>query len=119
MEAYHARPKSSLKMRWVVLLLVCIVMVGTYYSLDVPAAIHHQLQDTLESDASATTTRNFEFYFNMLFSVYSMPNMLLPFFGGSCVDRIGSSRSAARVRRRIFTIMADHVGWPVRLRSRG
>ena len=68
-------------------------MVGTYYSLDVPAAIHHQLQDTLESDASATTTRNFEFYFNMLFSVYSMPNMLLPFFGGSCVDRIGSSRS--------------------------
>lgn len=93
MAAYHTRSKSSLKMRWVVLLLVCIIMIGTYYSLDIPAAIHHQLQDALESGAPRAATQNFEFYFNLLFSVYSIPNTVLPFFGGSCVDRVGSSRS--------------------------
>ena len=93
MAAYHTRPKSSLFMRWGVLILVCIVMIGTYYSLDIPAAIHHQLQDTLESGAPTAATKNFEFYFNLLFSVYSIPNTVLPFFGGSCVDRVGSSRS--------------------------
>ena len=93
MAAYHARPKSSLKMRWVVLILSCVVMIGTYYSLDIPAAIHHQLQDTLESGAPTAATKNFEFYFNLLFSIYSIPNTVLPFFGGSCVDRVGSSRS--------------------------
>jgi len=93
MLAYHARPRSSLKTRWVVLFLVCTVMIGTYYSLDIPAALHHQLQDTMESGAPTPTTKKFEFYFNMLFSIYSIPNTLLPFFGGACVDRVGSSRS--------------------------
>ena len=68
-------------------------MIGTYYSLDIPAALHHQLQDTMESGAPTPTTKKFEFYFNMLFSIYSIPNTLLPFFGGACVDRVGSSRS--------------------------
>ena len=93
MLAYHARPRSSLRTRWVVLFLVCIVMIGTYYSLDIPAALHHQLQDTMESGAPTPSTKNFEFYFNMLFSLYSIPNTVLPFFGGACVDRVGSSRS--------------------------
>ena len=47
----------------------------------------------MESGAPTPTTKKFEFYFNMLFSIYSIPNTLLPFFGGACVDRVGSSRS--------------------------
>mmetsp|Transcript_24236 Transcript_24236/g.49999 ORF Transcript_24236/g.49999 Transcript_24236/m.49999 type:complete len:649 (-) Transcript_24236:69-2015(-) len=132
---YHSRPKSSLKIRWVVLLLVCIVMVGTYYSLDIPAALHHQLQDTLDTGtsssspsssaaASAISTQPFEFKFNLLFSVYSIPNTILPFFGGSCVDRAGASRSLvsfgvlALIGQILVALGGWFRSWPIMLAGR-
>ena len=30
-----------------------------------------------------------EFEFNLLYSVYSMPNLVIPFFGGMLIDRFG------------------------------
>lgn len=33
--------------------------------------------------------KSFEYYFNMLYSVYSMPNIILPFFGGLLVMYFG------------------------------
>eukprot|EP00565_Helicotheca_tamesis_P002112 CAMPEP_0185732246 /NCGR_PEP_ID=MMETSP1171-20130828/15500_1 /TAXON_ID=374046 /ORGANISM="Helicotheca tamensis, Strain CCMP826" /LENGTH=527 /DNA_ID=CAMNT_0028401689 /DNA_START=219 /DNA_END=1802 /DNA_ORIENTATION=+ len=35
-------------------------------------------------------TNKFEVRFNLLYSLYSLPNVILPFFGGNIVDRIGS-----------------------------
>lgn len=32
---------------------------------------------------------NFETYFSLLYTVYSIPNIILPFFGGFFVDKIG------------------------------
>ena len=84
MVAYHNRPRSSARVRWVVLLMVCITSSCTYYSLDLPAALHSQL-------ATAMPSHSFETKFNLLFSLYSIPNTILPFFGGGCVDRHGAS----------------------------
>jgi MFS family permease len=32
---------------------------------------------------------NFELYFSLLYTVYSVPNCVLPFFGGFFVDKLG------------------------------
>jgi MFS family permease len=31
-----------------------------------------------------------DFYFNMMYSIYSLPNIVLPLFMGSLIDRIGA-----------------------------
>ena len=32
---------------------------------------------------------NFEYTFDLMYSVYSLPNIVLPLFGGLLVDRVG------------------------------
>lgn len=95
-------------------------MIGSYYCFDNPSALNKQLQHywtSLVSSAPAATasgeapslaplirfshapqvaddvrmtdeqyTRNF----NLLYSVYSIPNVILPFFGGYFTDRWGA-----------------------------
>ena len=80
------RPSSSL--RWSILFLTCIMSVGNYYCYDIPASLHTQLEDFM-SNALYSTPKNFEFFFSLLYSVYSVPNLVLPFFGGYFVDRFG------------------------------
>lgn len=80
------RSSSNNSMRWMVLAACCLVMTGVYYSLDTPAALHAQLQEMFEQEDS-----NFEFHFNLLYSVYSLPNVVLPFAGGYFVDRTGAA----------------------------
>lgn len=55
-------------------------MFGEYYSYDIPSATKNPLQDYL----NLTDTQ-----YNMIYTVYSIPNMLLPVFGGALVDLIG------------------------------
>ncbi|KAJ0411052.1 hypothetical protein ATCC90586_003654 [Pythium insidiosum] len=70
-------------------------MIGNYYCFDNPAALKSQLQQRFSSIAKT----RFEFLFNMLYTVYSVPNILLPFFGGVLVDRYG-----ARVMLVVFSV---------------
>ena len=88
----NQRPRSSIlqqseakMLRWAVLFLTCILVIGIYYSLDIPAALHQQLKDYMPQST------DFETKFNLLFSVYSLPNVVLPFLGGHFVDRLGAS----------------------------
>lgn len=88
----NQRPRSSISqqseakmLRWAVLFLTCILVIGIYYSLDIPAALHQQLKDYMPQST------DFETKFNLLFSVYSLPNVVLPFLGGRFVDRLGAS----------------------------
>lgn len=88
----NQRPRPSLsersgstQLRWIVLALTCGLMAGIYYSLDIPAALHQQLKDFMPQST------NFETKFNLLFTVYSLPNVILPFVGGYFVDRLGAS----------------------------
>ena len=84
------RPNPS---RWVILTLCCVVLFGSYYCYDNPAALHDQLHDQLVP--SAITSTAFEYYFSLFYTAYSVPNVVLPFFGGLLADRWGAARCAS------------------------
>lgn len=60
---------------------------GNYYCYDIPAALNVPLRDWLGSDYNT-----FQWQLNLLYTVYSLPNVFLPLLGGYLVDRLGSSR---------------------------
>ena len=77
--------KNKSVLRWVILFLTCLMMIGNYYAYDIPAALHTQLKQRM----SQNNPENFETYFSLLYTVYSLPNIVLPFFGGYFVDKLG------------------------------
>jgi MFS family permease len=88
--------RSELTARWSMLSLLCMTLVGSYYCYDNPAAIQNSLADyfgngdaSVDDDGENTDTTSFSFRFNLLYSVYSWPNVILPFFGGYLSDRLG------------------------------
>lgn len=60
------------------------MMIGNYYCYDIPAALHTQMDDYFGNP------NDFETYFSLLYTLYSVPNIILPFFGGYFVDVLGS-----------------------------
>ena len=68
------------------MLLVCMFMSCVYFAFDNPAALHDQLRDHFRHMPQT----EFEYQFNLLYSAYSLPNVILPFFGGVFVDRYGA-----------------------------
>ena len=95
--------RAELWARWPVLVLLCLTLFGSYYVYDVPTAVEQELADWFEpaalggnassiavdDDGSNTDTTSFSFRYNMLYSVYSWPNVVLPFLGGVLSDRLG------------------------------
>ncbi len=71
---------ASSRLRWATLFLCCVVLFGAYYCYDNPAALHDQLRARLVPGAVAKGA--FEYDFNLLYTVYSAPNVLLPLLGG-------------------------------------
>lgn len=67
-----------------ILALACVGMLGSYYCYDIPSALNDQI--THDLDMSDT-------HFNLLYSVYSFPNVILPLFGGAMVDYFGTNLS--------------------------
>ena len=63
--------------------MACLLMIANYYCYDIPAALHQQLNDYMGKPS------NFESYFSLLYTLYSIPNIVLPFFGGYFVDKWG------------------------------
>jgi MFS family permease len=109
---------SESTLRWIVLLATCLVMTGVYYSLDIPAALHQPLKDYMDVDS------NFELHFNLLYTVYSFPNVILPFFGGSLVDRYGSAVCSiafavlCALGQTVFALGATYRSWNIMLAGR-
>jgi MFS family permease len=56
---------------------------GNYYIYDNPSALKPYLQNAFKGDLT-------EAKFSLLYSVYSFPNIVLPFFGGFLVDKYGA-----------------------------
>ena len=95
--------KSQLSRRWLMLFFLCTGLLGSYYSYDIPSATQNAMQEyfagggacnsTVVDDdapcASSASAASFSLYFNNLYSVYSFPNIILPFFGGYLSDRLG------------------------------
>lgn len=77
------KSKAESSLRWPVLLLACVMMISNYYCYDNPAALQSQIS------AYMPYNPHFSIYFNLLYSLYSLPNIVLPFFGGYFVDKFG------------------------------
>mmetsp|Transcript_26369 Transcript_26369/g.57769 ORF Transcript_26369/g.57769 Transcript_26369/m.57769 type:complete len:470 (-) Transcript_26369:160-1569(-) len=78
--------KSRLRSRWLVLVLSSLMQLGNYYCYDNPAAL---LVEMREQFSEGPQKAQFDFYYEMLYSVYSLPNIFLPLLGGLLVDRVG------------------------------
>lgn len=74
--------------RWLVLFLSCWIMFGNYYAFDNPSALNRSLRRILApSDEDGEL---FQYRFGLLYSVYSVPNVALPFFVGRWLDQWGT-----------------------------
>ncbi len=68
--------------RWRILLLSCFIVWGQYFCYDIPAVLHDQFEETSHMSSS-----DFSWYFNSLYSAYSLPNLFLPLVFGWFSDR--------------------------------
>ena len=78
--------RSKLRIRWFVLFLTSILMIGNYYCFDEPSALKNELNEFFAMDMDEA---RFEMYFGLMYSLYSIPNTVLPFVGGVLMDRFG------------------------------
>ncbi|KAF9188068.1 hypothetical protein BGZ51_000862 [Haplosporangium sp. Z 767] len=76
--------KDQVHRRWYILALSCMLLFGNYFAYDNPAALNTQLQKYLEIPYN-----DYQYLLSTLYSVYSLPNTVLPFLFGSLVDRFG------------------------------
>mmetsp|Transcript_1682 Transcript_1682/g.2961 ORF Transcript_1682/g.2961 Transcript_1682/m.2961 type:complete len:576 (+) Transcript_1682:21-1748(+) len=102
--------KAQSRLRWVILFLNCIMMIGNYYCYDIPAALKTQLDDYMGNPD------DYETYFNLLYTVYSIPNIFLPFLGGFFVDKFGV-RTCLVAFVTLITIGASIVAFGVSIES--
>ncbi len=82
-EMVIVKKKSESPWRWAILFLTCTMMIGNYYCYDIPAALNSQMDDYMGKPSDFATL------FSLLYTVYSIPNIILPFFGGYFIDRLG------------------------------
>lgn len=81
--------EGSPRIRWIILFLSCWIMFGNYYAFDNPSALNRPLHGWLAPRGDEET---FQYRLSLLYSVYSVPNVILPFFVGQALDRLGSRR---------------------------
>lgn len=59
--------------------------------MDNVGVLHDHLKDHfLKDKTNIAVNLNFEYYFGLLYSVYSFPNIILPFIGGILITTIGN-----------------------------
>eukprot|EP01095_Lingulamoeba_sp_RSL-Kostka_P015918 TRINITY_DN750_c0_g1_i1.p1 TRINITY_DN750_c0_g1~~TRINITY_DN750_c0_g1_i1.p1 ORF type:complete len:577 (+),score=200.66 TRINITY_DN750_c0_g1_i1:127-1857(+) len=75
---------------WIILGCICFLTFGSYWVYDTPGAIQTQLTGYFDNFTSFGNYTNFDN--SLLYSVYSVPNVILAFFGGYIVDRFTGVR---------------------------
>ncbi|GJJ68892.1 hypothetical protein EMPS_01238 [Entomortierella parvispora] len=75
---------ANRRIRWAILASACFVMFGNYYAFDNPAALNKPLQDYM-----LQTDDQYAYFLNLLYTSYSIPNVILPWIGGYAADRLG------------------------------
>lgn len=89
------------------------MMFGDYYCYDNPAALKTQIGDHMGNPG------NYETLFSLLYTLYSLPNVILPFFSGYFIDTFGVSicliafTVLVEVGQVIFAIGLTVKSWPV------
>eukprot|EP01113_Clastostelium_recurvatum_P013559 TRINITY_DN17217_c0_g1_i2.p1 TRINITY_DN17217_c0_g1~~TRINITY_DN17217_c0_g1_i2.p1 ORF type:complete len:586 (-),score=99.11 TRINITY_DN17217_c0_g1_i2:122-1804(-) len=72
-------PKRKL-FRYAILFVACLFSIGSYFAHDCIAVVQQDIQNAFNIDASQ---------FGLLYSVYNIPNIVLPFVGGYLLDKVG------------------------------
>lgn len=67
--------------RFAVMGLACVICFGSYFVYDIPSSLQLQLTEDFAMS---------ELEFNLLYSIYSLPNIFLPFFSGVFIDKVGA-----------------------------
>ncbi|KAI7826996.1 major facilitator superfamily domain-containing protein [Gamsiella multidivaricata] len=83
----HERSHIITRRHWLVLLLACLLLYGNYYCYHIPAALNVQLKEWLGTDYATH-----QYHLNLLYSAYSLPNIVLPLLGGFLIDRLSAAR---------------------------
>jgi MFS family permease len=60
--------------------MACVFMVGNCFCYDSPGPLETQLENQFHMNSAS---------YSLLYTVYSIPNMVLPIFGGILLDRLG------------------------------
>ena len=74
------RTLKNTRWRWLALLFLNLAVAGNYYCYDNPQALQTHLQYNLQISAE---------YYDSLYSVYCLPNIILPLIGGRIIDIFG------------------------------
>lgn len=77
--------------KWYILFLASMATFGGYFSFDFPSALHGPAYRHFLSYDPSLTPKTFEFQFSLMYSLYSLPNMVLPCIGGMLSDRWGNN----------------------------
>ncbi|XP_038049842.1 major facilitator superfamily domain-containing protein 1-like [Patiria miniata] len=72
-------PRSAWHRYTFILILTCLLSFGSYYCYDTPSALEEVIKDDMQIDTST---------YELLYSLYSWPNVVLCFFGGFLLDRV-------------------------------
>ena len=85
MKLFDSTPKEKSPLRWIILILCCISTFGDYYCFDNIGAVHDHLESQFHF-----LGKNFEYYYNLLYSIYSIVNIFIPFIGGTLIKIFGN-----------------------------
>ena len=77
------------KLKWIALPIFCLTTFGLYYAFDNPAALNIPLRGVI---APIDNEGLFEYRLGLMYSVYALPNIVLPFFSGRWLDKFGVHR---------------------------
>lgn len=78
--------EADSSLRWKVLVCTCVGLFGQFYCYDNPSALADQIKSHF---SHRLTDDEFAYYFNLLYTVYSLPNVILPLAFGYVMDRAG------------------------------
>lgn len=81
-EAYLSKTMKK-KYRWLMLFFANTVLVGSYFCYDYPAFLEVQIEEYFNITADK---------YSLLYSCYSIPNIVLPLFAGVLYDKYGASK---------------------------
>ncbi|KAG9068874.1 hypothetical protein KI688_011163 [Linnemannia hyalina] len=79
--------KAGGSVRWPILATACLIMFGNYFAFDNPAVLNKPLQEYMRM-----TDGQFAYFLNLLYTTYSIPNVILPWLGGYAADRFGHNK---------------------------
>ena len=81
----HYKQNISSRLRWLVLILSSFYSFSVFFWYDTPNSLSNLLKTKIVHDKESENGIKY----NMLYSVYSYPNIILPIVGGLIIDKFG------------------------------